>query len=107
MASHSGDILRGEIATAHRAFHRRGPARGGPVTCQENARPRSLRTGPIGIDARPWRVGRVDFLNYRGLYEIRIARGGEEFAQFLERDVSISVRDLSTRVLDELTTSST
>ena len=74
-----------QIPAADRAFHGRRPASGRPVAGKKYARPGSGRGRTVGVNSRPRRVGRVQFLDDGGFHKIRAAGNGEEFADLLER----------------------
>src|SRR4051812_34700369 len=74
----------GEVAAADRAFHRGGPSGCGPVAGEEDAWPCRGGGGTVSVDAWPGGVGRVDFLDDRGLYQCGFASGGKELTNFRE-----------------------
>ncbi len=51
----------------------------------------------MGVDAGAWRVGGVDFLDYRGFDKSRLAGGGEKFTDFGESEVD----DFAARFFDQ------
>ena len=92
-----GQGFGGKVSAADGAFHSGGPSGGGPVASQEYARPRSHRSWAMSVDARTRRVCRVHFLDYGGFHQIGVAGGGEEFADFAQREVD----DFGARFVDQ------
>src|ERR1700722_4371581 len=57
-----------EVSAADGAFHGGGPAGGGPVSGEKNARPGGGRDGTVGVDSGARRVSGVGFFDHGGLY---------------------------------------
>src|SRR5580700_1476023 len=93
----AGQCFGGEVATAHSAFHSRGPARCRPVSSQKNARPRRCCAGTMSVDSRTRGIGCIQLFDHGGLYEMSVARGGKEFADLTEGEVD----DLGARFVDQ------
>src|SRR5215831_10001943 len=83
----TGKGFRRKVSTADRSFHRGGPSGGRPVPGEKYVWPCCDWRWAMCFDAGTRGVGRIQLLNHRGLHKIRLASGGEELADFTQREI--------------------